>query len=82
MGLLWWQQAEPEEQGSFCDRDSQVTYDHKSWKETAGEAATHERSYYDDRSELGGRSDQANSALLEENDQGIALPAKHRVGGN
>jgi hypothetical protein len=81
MAKLWWQTAEPEEQGSFCNTRSEATYENKEWKDTANEAAQYEESFYDDRSELGGGARRANSVLLEEDDQGLLTPARHRVGG-
>lgn len=81
MTKFWWQTAEPEEQGSFCNTQSEVTYENKTWKQTATEAKEYGDSFYDDKSEMGGGKDRANSVLLDEDDQGTYTQAKHRVGG-
>jgi hypothetical protein len=82
-------QAEPEDQGGFCDTDSKIHYCNESKDETLNRAAIAE--------EHGGQSDirydydagepenlpadtRFNTTILEVDDQGFEYPAKYGPG--
>ncbi len=81
MGIFWFQNAAPEEQGSFCDTQSEIHYDNVDYQ-TAREStvAAQKRGdevVYDRREEYyGGTPDHYNLTLLTEDNQGIPAPAK------
>lgn len=75
------QEAKPEEQGSFCDTTSGVTYCNESAEEMQRNAAVHEE-HTGNNSDIRGEGDAVryNTTILEADPLGSEYPAKYAPG--
>jgi hypothetical protein len=82
MSWLFAKEAEPEEQGSFCDTTSGIHYDHATTEAALNQAAVfQEHNEGADVEDLkDSNAENCNTAILETDAQGFASPARYKPG--